>query len=252
MKLLRRLGYALPFIILLSIMLLIALPINSICIEILYVLNFCFALYIFLYTHINKEIDICFYARIMQVFCILICAASIATTRCFLSTTDLAKQIPFVLTVGKWICRENYICGFFITLTFSSFILIFCSFYIEAADHHATQKRNYEEIEYNIKINEQLNQKQITQKEATELLSEYHNKHYNNGEDVFGVKYTLGTIKAFIALYIFAIAGGIGVGILDLEMFWKDAIDQYVMLASGYLIFFIPTILIAVLSFRFK
>lgn len=252
MKFLRILGHTLPFLILLSIMLLITLPFNSICIEVLYVLNFCFALYIFLYTHVNKKIDTFFYARIIQVFCVLTCAVAIATTRCFLSTTDLTKQIPFVLTVGQWICRDNYICGFFITLILSSYILIFCSLYIDAADNHATKKRYNEEFEYNKKINEQLDTKQITQKEATELLSEYHSKHYYIGEDIFGVKYTLGTIKAFIALYIVAVAGGIGVGILDLGMFWKDAINQYVMLASGYLVFFIPTLLIASLSFRFK
>lgn len=99
MKFLRILGHTLPFLILLSIILLITLPFNSICIEVLYVLNFCFALYIFLYTHVNKKIDIFFYARIIQVFCVLTCAAAIATTRCFLSTTDLTKQIPFVLYV---------------------------------------------------------------------------------------------------------------------------------------------------------
>ena len=63
-------------------------------------------------------------------------------------------------------------------------------------------------------------------------------------------KFLLGTMGAFTVLYIIAVVGGVAVGVLDRNMYWKDALDQYVMLSSGYLVLFVVPLFLASLGFK--
>ncbi len=240
----------LPFIVLGLLISLISVPFPAICIEIIYVFNLCFAIYVFLYTHLNKYVNIHYYARLVQVFCIITCAAAIATTRTFLSAETLEEQIPFVVAVGEWICRDNYICGFIATALILFELLAFCATYINQADYHATKIRAKEELDFIKELEEKESNKEISKSESLSRLSKFRIEHCYLGEDVFGAKYIIGSIKAFILLYILAVGGGVAVGILDLKMPWEEALNQYVMLASGYLVFFAFPFFIATLSFR--
>ena len=65
-------------------------------------------------------------------------------------------------------------------------------------------------------------------------------------------KFLLGTLAAFTVLYVVAVGGGVAVGILDRNMHWKDALNQYVMLSSGYLVLFVIPLFLTSLGFRTK
>ena len=72
------------------------------------------------------------------------------------------------------------------------------------------------------------------------------------GELTSAGKYLTGTIKTFILLYVITAAGGTAVGILEIKLPWEEALDQYIMLSTGYLVFFIIPLFLASLSFRTK
>lgn len=81
-----------------SIVLLIFVPLPTVLIETLYVINITFSVYLFLLTHISHSVNYTQFSRNVIVFCLLICASAVATTRTFLSITELEKQISFVKT----------------------------------------------------------------------------------------------------------------------------------------------------------
>ena len=61
-------------------------------------------------------------------------------------------------------------------------------------------------------------------------------------EEEFGVSAAAGVVVAA--------AGGTGVGILDLNMQWQDALNQYIMLSSGYLVLFVIPLFLTSLGFK--
>lgn len=107
-----------------------------------------------------------------------------------------------------------------------------------------------EEEKFQKNINSKIEKNEITKEVALKLQVEYHNSHYYYGEKEYAGTYLKGTILSFLLLFVVAVGGGVAVGILDLNMYWKDALNQYVMLASGYIVLFTIPLIIATLSFR--
>ena len=63
-------------------------------------------------------------------------------------------------------------------------------------------------------------------------------------------KFLLGTMVVFAVLFIVAVTGGTAVGVLDQGLSWHDALNQYVMLSSGYLILFVVPLFLTSLGFK--
>lgn len=65
-------------------------------------------------------------------------------------------------------------------------------------------------------------------------------------------KYLINTLWAFIGLFIVVTAGGFAVGILELNLSWHEALNQYIVLSAGYLVVFAIPMFIVSVSFGIK
>ena len=227
-------------------------PLPAVVIEILICFDYCFALYLFIKTHQKKKVDLSRFLRLIQFFCLLNCSAAIASIRSFLSIINIQEQIPIIIVVGKWLCNESHTTGFLITILMCYLILEFCSSHVKrsakAFEEKLVEQQNTFYNEITIK---QVNG-EITDTEALEQKVKYHDKNSYFGELTSAGKYLTSTIKTFIILYLITIAGGTAVGILELNLPWEEALGQYIMLSTGYLITFIVPLFFASLSFRTK
>ena len=200
-KIMSKIKDLLPLALLVLGFILFFVPLPVMLIQVLLVLDTAFSLCLFLSRFFNSTAIAYYFPRLVIYNSIYTCGIAIATTRTFLSIENLNEHIPLVLTIGRWICRENYVCGFFTTLLFCIAILGFC--------HHHLQK--FLDI-------------------SASLLE--------------------GAMAAVSVLFVVAVAGGATVGILDMNLFWKDALNQYIMLASGYLVLFVAPLFLTALSFK--
>ncbi len=231
-------------------------PLPLICVEVIMCLDLCFAVFILFITHKKKEIDLIKFLHLIQFFCVLTCSASVLTTRSFLSITDIEDQIRIIVVIGKWICNENCVKGFFTTILICFIILDFCSRHIQRANDVFEMKRHKIEDDLYEEIQRKVMEGEISEQEASEQRNKYYDDYYNNKYNSVRLvsvgKILTDSIKAFISLYIITVAGGTTLGIIELKLPWEEALDQYIMLSTGYLVFFIVPFLLASLSFRTK
>ena len=239
-----------PLFMLITGLLLIYLPIPIRLIQFLLILNLIFSICLFLAKFSNKTLIAVHFSNLVKNFCIFTCALIIATTRTFLAISTLEGHIPLVLIIGQWICRENFVCGFFTTLMLCTSILLFCKLHVcrfqEVAARFCLDKINRDIFE----IDQKIARKEITEGEGAVLRKEVRNKIDFYSSMNGSAKFLLGTLGAFTVLYIIAVAGGVAVGILDRNMYWKDALNQYVMLSSGYLVLFVVPLFLTSLGFK--
>lgn len=251
-KILKSIRELLPLFALSLLFALLFAPLPAVVIEILICFDYCFALYLFLKTHINKNIDLIRFLRLIQFFCLLNCSAAIASIRSFLCITSIEDQIPIIVIVGSWICNENHTAGFLITILMCYLIVEFCSSHVKRAAKAFDEKLQEQKNAFYNEINNKQFNGEITDIEALEQKVKYNDKTYYYGELTSAGKYLTGTIKTFILLYVITAAGGTAVGILEIKLPWEEALDQYIMLSTGYLVFFIIPLFLASLSFRTK
>ena len=239
-----------PLIMLAMVLVLIFVPIPVMLIQVLIILNLGFSLCLFLAKFFSKTMIAFHFPRLVLYFCLFTCALIIATTRTFLAISSLEEHIPLVLIIGQWICRENFVCGFFTTLMLCASLLLFCKMHEsrtqEIAAGFCLDRMNQEMCD----IDRQIDRKEVTEEEG-EALKEKVRKQIDHYSSMDGsAKFLLGTMGAFTVLYIIAVGGGVAVGVLDRNMYWKDALDQYVMLSSGYLVLFVVPLFLTSLGFK--
>ena len=251
-KILNTLIDLLPIGMLAFALVLIFVPIPIMLIQALIMLNIGFSLCLFLTKFFGQTSIAYNFPRLVFYFCIFTCALIIATTRTFLAIPTLEGQIPLVLIIGQWICRENFICGFFTTLMLCGSLLLYCKMHVnrsqEVAARFCLDRKNQQLFDIDQKI---------ARKEITEDEGEFHKKRVSEKVDLYicmdgSAKFLLGTLRAFVVLYLVAVGGGVHVGILERNMHWKDALNQYVMLSSGYLVLFVVPMFLTSLGFKTK
>ena len=238
-----------PLLMLAMVLVLIFVPLPVMLIQVLIILNLGFSLCLFLAKFFSKTMIAFHFPRLVLYFCLFTCALIIATTRTFLAISTL-EQIPLVLKIGHWICRENFVCGFFTTLMLCASLLLFCKMHVSRSQEVAARfclDRMTQEL---FDIDRQIERKEVTEEEGEVLKERVRNKidHYSYMDG--SAKFLLGTMGAFTVLYIIAVGGGVAVGVLDRNMYWKDALDQYVMLSSGYLVLFVVPLFLTSLGFK--
>ena len=215
-----------PLIMLAMVLVLIFVPIPVMLIQVLIILNLGFSLCLFLAKFFSKTMIAFHFPRLALYFCLFTCALIIATTRTFLAISTLEEQIPLVLKIGHWICRENFVCGFFTTLMLCASLLLFCKMHVSRSQEVAARfclDRMTQEL---FDIDQQIARKEVTEEEGEVLKEKVRNQidHYSSMDG--SAKFLLGTMGAFTVLYIIAVGGGVAVGVLDRNMYWKDALDQ--------------------------
>ena len=249
-KIISTLKDALPFAMLVLALVLIFVPLPVLLIQVLIVINIGFSLCLFLSKFFSSTAIEYYFPRLVLYSSVYSCGIAIATTRTFLAIKTLDGHIPLVLIIGQWICRENYVCGFFTTLMLCTSLLLFCKLHVERSQSLAANFCLDRMNQMLLDINRQVEQKYITieegndQKRKVEAESDYHCSMDGSA------KFLIGTIAAFAVLFVVAAAGGTGVGILDLGMYWKDALNQYIMLSSGYLVLFVIPLFLTSLGFK--
>lgn len=239
-----------PLLMLAIVLVLIFVPLPVMLIQILIILNLAFSLCLFASKFFSKPAIVFHLPRLVQYFCLFTFALIIATTRTFLAISSLEEQIPLILIIGQWICRENCICGIFTTLMLCASLLLSCKKYVirsqEAAARFCLDTMNQKIFA----IEQQVAEKKITKEESEILKEKVWLKANLYGSMDGAAKFLLGTMGVFSVLYIIAVIGGVAVGILVRNMQWKDALDEYVMLSSGYLVLFVVPLFLASLGFR--
>ena len=240
----------LPLIMLVFALVLIFVPLPIMLIQVLLVLDTAFSLCLFLSKFFNSTAIAYHFLRLVIYNSIYTCGIAIATTRTFLSIENLNDHIPLVLNIGRWICRDNYVCGFFTTLLFSSAILMYCHLHVQKCQELAARfclDMMNQKLFY---IDRQVEQKQITieegeiEKRKVQLDIDYHSSMDGSS------KFLEGAVVALAVLFVIATGGGVAVGILDMNLFWKDSLNQYIMLSSGYLVLFVVPLFLTSLSFK--
>lgn len=251
-KIISTLKDLLPLGMLVFALVLIFVPLPVMVIQVLIVLNIGFSLCLFLSKFFGQTSIAYNFPRLVLLFCVLTCALIIATTRTFLTIPTLEGHIPLVLIIGQWICRENFICGFFTTLMLCGSLLLFCKMHVHRSQEVAARF-------YLDRMNQKMFDidQQVARKEITEDESEFQKKRVQEKVDHYScmdgsAKFLLGTLAAFTVLYVVAVGGGVAVGILDRNMHWKDALNQYVMVSSGYLVLFVVPMFLTSLGFKTK
>ncbi len=239
-----------PLFVLAVTLVLLFMPLPVKLIQVMMILNLVFSLCLFLTKFLSNPTIAFYFPRLILYFCIFTCALIIAATRTFLTVSSLEEQIPLVLIIGQWICRENIICGFFTTLSLCASLLVFCkkcvSRFQEVAARFCLDAMNQKMFD----IEHQLEQKMITVEEGKILKEKIRNEADLYSSTDGAAKFLFGTMGAFLVLYVIAVAGGVAVGILERNMYWKDALKQYIMLSSGYMVLFVVPLFLASLGFK--
>ena len=249
-KIFSKLKDALPLAMLALALVLIFVPLPVMMIQALIVINIGFSLCLFLSKFFSTTAIAYYFPRLVMYSSIYTCGLAISTTRTFLTIQTLEEHIPFVVSIGQWICRENYVSGFFTTLMLCGALLLFCKMYINRAQERAA-RFSLDRMNADLfSIDQQLARKLITEEDA-EIQKDLIRKKIDHFSLMDGsAKFLLGNIAAFAVLFIVAVAGGTAVGILELNMHWKDALNQYIMLSSGYLVLFVIPLFLTSLGFK--
>ena len=249
-KIISKIKELLPLIMLIFALVLIFIPLPIMLIQVLLVLDTAFSLCLFLSKFFNSTAIAYHFPRLVIYNSIYTCGIAIATTRTFLSIENLNDHIPLVLNIGRLICRDNYVCGFFTTLLFSSAILMYCHLHVQKCQELAA-RFCLDMMNQNLfDIDRQVEQKQISieegeiEKRKVQLDIDYHSSMDGSS------KFLEGAVAALAVLFVIATGGGVAVGILDMNMFWKDSLNQYIMLSSGYLVLFVVPLFLTSLSFK--
>jgi flagellar biosynthesis component FlhA len=251
-KILSKLKDGLPLAMLALALVLIFIPLPVMLIQTLIVLNIGFSLCLFLSKFFNSTAIAYYFPQLVLYSSVYTCGIAIATTRTFLSIPTLEGHIPLVLIIGQWICRENFVCGFFTTLMLCGSLLMFCKLYIQRVLEISARFCLDSMSKKLFDIDKQIKQKHITieegieQKRKVQIESDYYSSMDGSA------KFLSGTIVAFAVLFIVAVVGGTSIGILDLHMYWQDALYQYIMLSSGYLVLFVIPLFLTSLGFKTK
>ena len=249
-KIFSKIKDALPLAMLVLVLVLIFVPIPIMLIQALIVINIGFSLCLFLSKFYNSTALAYYFPRLVIYSSVYNCALAISTTRTFLIIQILEDHIPIVLKIGQWICRENYVTGFFTTLMLCGALLFFCKLYVERSQNIAARFCLDQMNRKLFEIDKQVEQKKISIEEGNAQRQKVHNECDFFSSMDGSAKFLIGTIAAFAILFIVAVAGGTGVGILDQNMHWKDALNQYIMLSSGYLVLFVIPLFLTSLGFK--
>ena len=249
-KILSRIKDIIPLTMLVLSLILIFVPLPIMLIQALIVINIGFSLCLFLSKFFNNTAIAYYFPQLILYSSIYTCGIAIATTRTFLTIPTLEGHIPLVLIIGQWICRENYICGFFTTLMMCSSLLMFCKLHIQRTQEVAARFCLDRMSQKLLDIDKQVAQHYITAEEGNEQRLKIQNQpsYYSSMDG--SAKFLIGTIVAFAILFGVAAVGGTGTGILNLNMPWQDALNQYIMLSSGYLVLFVIPLFLTSLGFK--
>ena len=241
---------AMPMVMLVLSFVLILIPLPLMMIQALIVLNICFSLCLFLFRFFKSTVLAYYFPRLVLYSSLYTLGIAIAATRTFLCIQTLDGHIPVVLFIGQWICRENYVCGFFTTLMLCGSLLLFCKLHIQRAQEAAA---NFYLDRMNQKlfdIDKQIEQKYISIEEGDAQKKKLQDEtDYHDCMDG-AARFLIGTIVAFVILFIITIVGGTAMGISDQNMYWQDALNQYIMLSSGYLVLFVIPLSLTSMGFK--
>ena len=242
-----------PLIALIISLILIFVPFPNIGIEIFLIVDYVLAVFLFLLHYLIARASVYFYSyRLTSYFCILTCGIAITTTRSLLTTTDFEKQLYLIRIIGTWICRENSLYGFFSTLLIFGGVIFFCKQFISSATELSARYCLDSMNAILFDIDQKLLKKEITETEADNQKQQIARKvDYYSGLDS-SADFLEKTIIAFILLFIVTTAGGISIGIVEFHQFWQEAMNQYIVLSSGFLVVFLIPLFIVCLSLRIK
>lgn len=186
------------------------------------------------------------FPALINYFCYLTVGIAITITRTFLTVESYEEQIYLVRFVGEIICRENVVYGFASTIIIGILISSFCLWY--AKNYLYEAKSRLMKLENNLH-GRCISQQKRLEKEERKLMDVYRFLDYYILADS-SVNLIVNIFKVFIGIFCIDVAGGVCLETFIRGMFWKEALEKYMILSSGYFLFLcIPLIII---SFSFK
>ena len=238
-----------PLLITLCGFLVILVELPLFIIRTLIVLVYGFSVIIFLFRFLHRKEKIYIFPKLVILFCVFTCFIALSSLRTFLTIEKFDEQLSIIRKIGLFICKDNYVCGFFSTVLIVGVVLYFSKLFIlNKSEETISSCQN----NLNLKIWE-IRQKEIDQvitNEKADVLRKTVDSdldYYMNFEG--SLKYFIGTVWAFIGLFIIVTAGGVSVGILEFNLSWHEALNQYIVLSVGYLVVFIIPLFLVSVSF---
>ena len=242
-----------PLLALIITLILIFFPFPNLGIEIFLIVDYVIAIFLLMLHLFAVKSSVYFYSyKLISYFCFFTCGISIAATRTFLTTSDFERQLYFIRIIGTWICRENSLYGFFSTVLMSGVVLFFCRLFVKSATEISARFCLDSINSVLFDINQKLLKNEITEAEAENQKQQVSRKvDYYSGlgssADILER-----TIIALTLLFAVVTVGGVSVGIVEFYLPWKEALSQYILLASGYFVVFIIPLFIVCVSLRIK
>lgn len=237
----------LPLAALLLAFALIFIPVPVMAIQVLIALNVGIALCLFAAGLIKKVKFSMLYSHSALFYAVFGFEVAIAAIRPLLTARTIEEQIPLARIIGQWICRENYVCGFFTMFVACAGILFIFRRGVVRISEVAARFSLDISAQRTFAIDQQLAKNMITNEEAKNLR-----KKLCDEIEVYSVRDGTAKIlgKALCALFVLfsiVVAGGVALGILVLKMTWQAALEQYITLACGYLaLFVVPLFLVGI------
>jgi len=232
------------------IVILVQLP--MFIIQSLITLIYCFSIVIFLIKFFHRKENVYIFPKLIVIFSVFTCCVSLSSIRTFLIIKKFDDQLFLIRNIGLFLCKENYVCGFFTTILLIGVILYFSKIHILLNSEKAARTSLSDMSSKIWEINNKEINGEITKTEADsqKALINIEINYYSSY--VGASKYLINTLWAFIGLFIVVTAGGFAVGILELNLSWHEALNQYIVLSAGYLVVFAIPMFIVSVSFGIK
>ncbi len=240
----------LPLAALALALVLIFTPIPVMTIQALIALNFVFAACLFSASFFKRVKQSPHFSEFALLYAVFNFELAIAAARIFLTARTLEGQIPLARIIGQWVCRENYVCGFFTMFVASVGILYFFKRGILRISEVAARFALDTSAQKNFAIDQQLAENKITNEEAEKLRIKLRDEMEVYSIRDGAAKFLGRTLCALFVLFFVVIAGGVALGILILNLPWQTALEQYIMLSCGYLVLFVAPLFLVALEFR--
>ncbi len=224
---------------------LIFISIPVIGIEIIMGLDIAFGIGICIWKSTTKKFTVKF-PTIISCFCCFTIGMAITTTRTFLTVESYEEQIPLVRVLGEIICKENIVYGFTSTIIIGIFLSFFCLWF--AGCFLNDSRSSLFSLENKLRG-------EMLQTESAYEDSNIKIEEINKFEEYYftlesAVKLVSDIFKTFLAIFCIDVAGGTCQEIFIRGMFWKDALNKYMILSSGYFIYLCIPLIIVSFSFR--
>jgi len=215
----------------LGILLMLFTPIPAVMLDLLILVNFAFALTILLLTfYVSRPVDFSTFPSLLLIATLFRLSLNIAATRLIMSGADAGQVIG---AIGQFAVRGNFVIGLIVF-----FILIVVQYVVVTSGAQRVSEVAARFVldampGQQMSIDADLNMGLIDQDEAKRRRKALEKEAGFYGSMDGASKFVKGDAIAGIIILLIDILGGWAVGVAQMDMSWRDAMQTFTMLTIG-------------------